>query len=554
MQTDLAKPWLAFHKKLGIETPEFEDRPLGSYVEEHAREKSDAPALAYFDRVLSNSDVNQAANQLANAFIALGLKRGDVIGLHMPNIPQYLISVIAISKIGAIGTGLSPLLAPPELAHQIEDGQVKMVISLSDLAGALAKMPEIPASLKTVIVTGPMDFLTRAPFDCPEIKGVEVLTYLGTTDGADDTFEQVEVHWNDTFMIQYTGGTTGKPKGAMLSHRNVMHNTAQTSSINEWEDGAETVLSAFPMFHIAGLSNAVSSGRHGSLLVLIPNPRDTDFICKQIEAFPPTIMAGVPAIYDMMIANPNFAKADFTQLKTVLTGAAPLTRTSYDALSAIIGDGKISDVFGMTETSPCYTGNPPKRYKLGSVGFPMPGVTVRIRDIETGTRDMPVGEPGEIACSGPQVMKGYLNLPKESAHALREIDGERYMFSGDVGYMDEDGYIFLCDRAKDMLNVGGFKVFSVEVEEKLCSLPEVSVCAIVGAADTSRPGNDIVHLYVELSSKHTQDSPDDVRDKIIQFCRETMAPYKVPKHIHFIDSIPLTVVGKIDKKALRQPS
>ena len=182
----------------------------------------------------------------------------------------------------------------------------------------------------------------------------------------------------------------------------------------------------------------------------------------------------------------------------------------------------------------------------------MPQVTVRIRDIETGEKDMPIGEPGEIVCSGPQVMKGYLNLPEQTDHALRYIDGEQYMFSGDVGYMDEDGYIFLCDRAKDMLIVGGYKVFSVEVEDKLCSLPEVAVCAVVGTKDKERPGNDIVHLFVELSPRHQNDSLQATTEEIIQFCRETMAPYKVPKHVHFIDSIPLTPVGKIDKKALRQ--
>ena len=416
----------------------------------------------------------------------------------------------------------------------------------------MEEMPETPESLKTVIVTGSADFLTRAPFDCPNIKGVEILPYLGLTDPADDSFQQVGVDWNDTFMIQYTGGTTGKPKGAMLSHRNVMHNAAQTTSINEWEEARETIISAFPMFHIAGLSNALSSARYGGLLVLVPNPRDTDFICQQIETFPPTILAGVPALYDMMTANPKFRQLDFSKLKTALTGAAPLTCTSYTALSAIIGEGKISDVFGMTETSPCYTGHPPKRYKIGSVGVPMPQVTVRIRDIETGEKDMPIGEPGEIVCSGPQVMKGYLNLPEQTDHALRYIDGEQYMFSGDVGYMDEDGYIFLCDRAKDMLIVGGYKVFSVEVEDKLCSLPEVAVCAVVGTKDKERPGNDIVHLFVELSPRHQNDSLQATTEEIIQFCRETMAPYKVPKHVHFIDSIPLTPVGKIDKKALRQ--
>jgi long-chain acyl-CoA synthetase len=252
-----------------------------------------------------------------------------------------------------------------------------------------------------------------------------------------------------------------------------------------------------------------------------------------------------------MIANPAFSALDFSKLRLAVSGAAPLTRGSYDALSAVIGEHKISDAFGMTETAPCYTANPPRRYKLGSIGFPVPNAKVRIVDVETGKQDMPCGEPGEIICTGPQVMKGYLSLPDESAKALREIDGERWMFSGDVGYMDEEGYIFLCDRAKDMLIVGGFKVFSVEVEDKLSAMPEIAVCAIIGSEDKARAGNDIVNLYVELSASYKNADHDFVKDKIVTFCHDSMAAYKAPKHIHFIDAIPLTPVGKIDKKALR---
>jgi len=358
------------------------------------------------------------------------------------------------------------------------------------------------------------------------VKNATSLSYLDAISDASDDFSQVDVHWNDTYMIQYTGGTTGRPKGAMLSHRNIMYNTAQTSAMNPFTVGEEVLLSAFPMFHIAGLSIALNFGRHGGMMILVPNPRDTDFICAQLEKFPPTVIAAVPALYDMMVANPKFAGIDFSKLKAALTGAAPLTKSSYKALSDIIGEGKVTDIFGMTETGPCYTTNPPEFYKLGSVGIPLPKVDVRIRDVETGMKDMPLGEAGEIACSGPQVMKGYLDLPEESARALREIDGQPYMFSGDVGYMDKDGFIFLCDRAKDMLNVGGYKVFSVEVEDKLCGLDEIAACAVIGTADEARPGNDIVNLYVELSQAYKSDNEEALRDKIRGFCRETMAPYK----------------------------
>ncbi len=544
-------PWLDHYKAVGINVPEFEDRPFGSFIEDHAQNSGDAAAMWYVARPISYAELNAQTNRLANALTELGIGRGDVVGIHMPNIPQYVIALGAISKLGASGSGLSPLLAPPEVAYQIQDAGIKAVITLSDLSGALAAMPETPACLETVIVTGAADSLAPAAFDLPTVKGADVKPYLALIEFASNIFKQVEVGPHDTFMIQYTGGTTGKPKGAMLSHRNIIYNTAQTMAVNPFKPGQETLLSAFPMFHIAGLSNAIASVRFGGMMILIPNPRDTDFICAQLEKHPATVLAAVPALLDMMAANPQFAKLDFSALKVVLTGAAPLTRASYNALSAIIGENKISDIFGMTETGPCYTSNPPKRYKLGSVGIPLPKALVRIRDVDTGTKDMPFDEPGEIVCTGPQVMKGYLNLPKESAIALREIDGKRYMFSGDVGYMDEDGYIFLCDRAKDMLIVGGYKVFSVEVEDKLSALPEIAACAVIGAKDEARPGNDIVNLYVELSPDYKDDDHDAIREKITAYCRENMAAYKVPKQIHFIDAIPLTPVGKIDKKALR---
>jgi len=544
-------PWLAHYKSLGIINPTFEDRPFGSFIEEHARIQPEAIAIWYVTRGISCSEYNKQANRLANALTAMGISKGDVVGIHLPNIPQYPIMLAAISKIGAIGSGISPLLAPPEVAYQIQDAGIKIIITLSELALVLATMPETPNCLKYTIVTGAADLLAATDFAIPIIKDCEVLPYLDLTQSASDEYMQTDVHWNDTFMIQYTGGTTGKPKGAMLSQRNVMHNTAQAMAVNPFKESQETLLSAFPMFHIAGLANAIASAIYGGKMILVPNPRDTDFICDQLQKNPANVIVGVPALYDMMIANPAFATLDFSKLRVAVSGAAPLTRGSYDALSAIIGGNKISDAFGMTETAPCYTTNPPKRYKLGSIGFPLPNAKVRIRDVETGEHDMPFGEPGEIICSGPQVMKGYLNLPEESAKALREIDGERWMFSGDVGYMDEEGYIFLCDRAKDMLIVGGFKVFSVEVEDKLSAIPEIAACAVIGSEDKARPGNDIVNLYVELSANHKNTKQNLLKNKILTFCQKSMAAYKVPKNIYFIDTIPLTPVGKIDKKALR---
>jgi long-chain acyl-CoA synthetase len=254
----------------------------------------------------------------------------------------------------------------------------------------------------------------------------------------------------------------------------------------------------------------------------------------------------------MLIACPDITGVDFSSLKIAHSGAAPLAGEDRRKIEAVIGENKMSDMFGMTETGPVHVCNPPMRAQPTSVGIPVPGADTRIVDLETGTKEMPVGEPGEIITSGPQVMKGYLNLPEESAKAMRQWRGKTWMYTGDVGYMDKEGYIYLCDRAKDMLIVSGYKVFSVEVEDKLQTLDCIANSAVIGTADEKRPGNDIVNLYVELTPEANKLEPEAVTAKILAFCRENMAPYKIPKLIHIIDHIPLTAVGKLDKKALRE--
>ena len=549
--------WQPIHDRLGITVPDFDDRTLAQHIADHARTMPDAPALQYFSRTFSFADYDRLASRLAHGLSEAGVGPGDVVGLHMPNIPQYPIALAAISRMGAVGSGVSPLLAPPEIAHQVEDAGISVLLSLADLMPALEAMPEVPKGLKRVVVCGARDVLDNPGIALPDIPGVDVVRFTDVIDGQPDEMEQVAVEPTDAFMIQYTGGTTGRPKGAMLSHRSLMHNPVQVQTGDPaLTPGEEVYTSAFPMFHVAGLTFIIGAAIHGAHMMLIPNPRDVDNFMDLMAAYPPTVLAAVPALYDMLMASPRIKDIDFSRLKVAKTGAAPMTETTRANFDEKIGANKLADVFGMTETGPCYTFHPLEAFRRGSVGLPIPGADVRIMDVETGTREMPAGEPGEIASTGPQTMMGYLNLPGESAHALREMprsDGKmaRWMYSGDVGYMDEDGYIFLCDRAKDMLVVGGFKVFSVEVEDKLKSLPMVAESAVIGTPDEARPGNDIVNLFVELSPGFRDRDEDELRAELLEFMRTNMAPYKVPRHVHFIDAIPLTPVGKIDKKALR---
>ncbi|GHB00652.1 long-chain-fatty-acid--CoA ligase [Algimonas arctica] len=549
--TDHKKPWLKLHEELGVVVPEFDGLPLGAHIERHAIARPDAPAFRYFSRTLSYAELNAEANRLANALQANGIGAGDTVGFHMPNVPQYVVGIIAVSKLGARGSGVSPLLAPPELVHQIEDAGISVLMTLSDFAPAIAAMARTPEGLRHIISVGAGDFLGAPDITSVDRPGVQAHTYQTLVEGQSDDFSQVDIQSDNTFMIQYTGGTTGKPKGAEISHKTLLLNPIQVAAMDPPNQlYVEKYASAFPFFHVAGLSFIVGALTFGAQSLLLPNPRDIDHFVAQLKAVPPTRLGAVPALYDMLLAHPEFADVDFSGLQTAKSGAAPLTRTTYDALAAVIGAGKFADVFGMTETGPCYINHPIAHYKIGSVGIPMPGADVRIMDVETGTKEMPLGEVGEIVTSGPQLMTGYLGLPDESARALREIDGVRHMYSGDVGYMDEDGYIYLCDRAKDMLVVGGFKVFSVEIEDKLKALPDVAESAIVGAPDAKRPGNDIVHLFVQRSAVSTG-SDAETEGRLRAWIRANMAPYKVPKHIHFLDEIPLTPVGKIDKKKMR---
>ena len=545
-------PWQSVYDELGIEAPSLDDRTLGSWVEEHGKSLADNTALQYVDREISYRELDEMSNQLANALSSLGISKGDVVGIHMPNIPQYPIALVAISKLGCAGSGVSPLLMPGEIVHQIEDAGITALISFDALANsALTQLPSIPACLNNVIVAGAADYLAPTEVAIPDINGVSCISYLTLVEGESKEFEAESVHWNDTWMIQYTGGTTGAPKGAEISVRNIVYNVLQTSAYSPWEIGKEVLATAFPMFHVAGLGITVSAIRHGARMLLIPDPRDIEFFCKQMTRFPPTRLAAVPTLYQMLLDHPLFGDIDFSNLKVAITGAAPLTATDRERIEAVIGANTLSDLFGMTETGPVHVGSPHKRSKAGSIGIPVPGADTRIVDLETGTEEMPFGEAGEIITSGPHVMKGYLNLPEESAKAMREWRGKTWMYTGDVGYMDDEGYIFLCDRAKDMLIVGGFKVFSVEVEDKLKGLDFIAESAVVGTADEKRPGNDIVNLYVELKPEATGRDVEQISKEIQEYCRANMAAYKVPKVIRVIDEIPLTPVGKIDKKVLR---
>ncbi|MGD9301842.1 MAG: AMP-binding protein [Desulfobacterales bacterium] len=547
--------------------PEEYETTFVKMIKDTFKKVPDKTALGYLGVDITFSQVDQYANQFANMLRSNGFVKGDVVGINLPNIPEYVISLIGALRAGCAISGVSPLLSAEQIKYQLTDlgstGKKVALVTLDAIfAGHIVKIADDMPQLKLVAATSVAGFL-------PKIKQVlgkllkkvpsgKLSPLAGKTvlDFHKDVLKlaspaplDIEVAPDDIGWIQYTGGTTGPPKGAMLSHRNATHNMLSINKWLGWEWGNGVLLSGFPMFHIAGLTVAESAIFFGWTQVLIPNPRDTEHICKEIEKYKPTNMANVPSLYQMLMADPKFKQLDHSTLGTCISAAAPFPRESQAELERIIGEGKLLELYGMTETSPVATMNPSKgKKKLGTVGMPILNVECKLTEPATGD-EVPVGEPGEICIKGPLVMQGYYNKPEETAHA---IDKDGYMHTGDVAIMDEDGYLTIVDRTKDMIIVGGFKVFSSKVEDALSKHPAIGLLALIGVENPERPGSEIVKAYIQLDPAFDFDGDQDtLKQDIIAFAKEKVAPYEAPKIIEIIEEMPLTAVGKIDKKVLR---
>jgi long-chain acyl-CoA synthetase len=551
-----SQPWLTTYEKLGEDwqnLPDVPEKTISDYIRDFGQSYADRPALVYFGTTTSYSELDHLVDKLAHVLQGAGCTKGDVLAIQLPNTPQYVIGLVAAARIGMKVTSVSPLLTPPEVIHQCNDANVKALLTLDGIFSATSALLEdkIP-SLKLVLVSGATELLPGMPdaqLASDTLGSASVVGLNAALSQAEQSPVNVAVAFDDVLYLQYTGGTTGKPKGAQLSSRNLLTNNIQADVFYGYRVGKETVASAFPLFHIGGAAVLLNALRTASTFLLIADPRNIEQFCGEMKAFPPTVIANVPALFQMLVNSELFRNLDFSQLRIAVSGAAPFSVEEIKRLEEVIGTGKFCEVYGMTETSPVQTLNPANAFKPGCVGIPLPGTDLRIVDGETG-EDAPLGTPGEVVVSGPQVMAGYLAMPEATKDSLREHEGQLWMHTGDIGFLDDDGYLKICDRSKDMLIVGGYKVFSVELESKLQALPFVEMSAVVGRPDEKRPGNDVVQLYVQRNDAEPLDD-DKQKAAITEFCRANMAAYKVPKEIFFVDAIPLTSVGKIDKKALR---
>ncbi len=549
------------------------EKPLYSVIDDSASKYPDQVYTIFNDATRTFAQVKGTADRIAHFLAVRGIQKGDRVAIFLPNLPHYPAIFFGILKAGAVCVTCNPLYTANELNYQLKDAGAKAVFCMDHPQFYPTTVEAIKGSdVQTVVICGVKSYL-------PPIKAL-IGGLLGKIPKAGNYqpghlfFEDVvanarprppEVDINptqDLALIIYTGGTTGVPKGAALVHTNF---TSNLMALDEWgrfvhgagekaekmrNGGFHTVLGVLPWYHVFGMTVAMLHACYtGSALVCVPDPRagNPPFteVLKAVQKYRPTIMPAVPTIFVAFTNHALLDKFDLSSLIGCFSGGAPLPpevcKQFEDKTGAIIFEG-----YGLSETSPVASANPTSKEgrKIGSIGFPVSGTDIKILDIETATKELPRGEDGEIAICGPQVMKGYWNRPKETENVFREINGKRYFLTGDIGHIDEDGYILVTDRKKDLILVGGFNVYPREVEDILFQHPKVELAAVIGAPDEK--SGEAVKAFIQLKPGETA-----TKEEIFEFSKESMAGYKRPRQVEFRESLPVSNVGKILRRVLR---
>lgn len=552
----MERPWLKFYDKGVRPNLEYPPVPMHYFLEQSVAKYPNNPVTIFgngskLDATMTYRQLDEQVNRLANALAQMGVKKGDRVAIYLPNCPQFVISYYAILKLGAIVAPNNPLYVARELEFQVNDSGAETIICLSRFYPNVQKI-RANTKLRNVIVTNIKEYfspLLKLLFTVAKEKkeGHHV-----TLDPGDHWFQDVlargaptkpnvEVRPEDTAVLLYTGGTTGVPKAAEITHRNIVANAIQC---REWlpglQEGKEVTLTALPLYHSYAMTTCMNFAIYtGGAMVLIPNPRELVSVLKAIDLHKPTLFPGVPTLYNAINNFPDLAKYNVKSIKVCISGAAGLPVEVQKKFQELTG-ARLVEGYGLSEASPVVTANPVYGdNRIGTIGIPWPDTDVKIMDLETGTKEMPVGEPGELVTRGPQVMKGYWNRPDETAKTLR--DG--WLYTGDIAKMDADGYIQIVDRKKDMIIVSGFNVYPRDVEEVLYQHPKVLEAVVAGIPDPK--SGERVKAYIVLKPGQTATA-----EEIMAYCRENLTGYKRPAEIEFRDSLPKTTVGKILRRQL----
>lgn len=554
----MEKIWLkSYPPSVPAEIDYTQYRSLVHLLEEAFRKYASRNAYVCMDKYLTYAEIDSLSRRLGAWLQSKGLKKGARVALMMPNVLQYPVALAAVLRAGYTVVNVNPLYTARELEHQLNDSGAEAIIILENFATTLeqvigktkvkhvvvASMGELLGGLKGMIV----NFVVRnvkkmvPAFTLPNaIRFKQALA-----EGGGMTLKPVDLGHDDVAFLQYTGGTTGVSKGATLTHRNIIANVLQNEAwaqpILEKEPKVESlnIVCALPLYHIFALTACCLFGtRMGAMNILIPNPRDIPGFIKELSKYKINMLPAVNTLYNGLVNHPDFAKLDFSGLKVCNGGGMAVQKAVNDKWLKVTGR-PILEGYGLSETSPVVTANPPNVEEFsGSIGLPIPSTEVAILD-DTG-KPLPIGQTGEIAIRGPQVMTGYWNRPDETAKVMTP-DG--FFKSGDIGVMDDRGFIRIVDRKKDMILVSGFNVYPNEIEGVVAAHPGVLECACVGVPDSN--SGEAVKLFV------VRKDPSLTADQLMNYCKEQFTGYKRPKYIEFRDDLPKTNVGKILRRELR---
>ena len=524
-----------------IDLPEV---PVYQALFDQAARHPERTALIFMGKRISYRELVGMIDRFAAALQKrYGIRKGDRVGIILPNSPQNVIATVACQRIGAIPVQFNPLYVSREIAYQVRDSGSRVMITLDLFWQKVREAGGAEAYIWTGVqdfLNFPLNYLYRLKAKPPRIPASDAVHFVDLLQESPDGLQIPAVQpEEDLAVLLYTGGTTGVSKGVMLTHFNITSNIAQ---IREWlsldESRHHTVLCVLPMFHSYGFTAAVNMGlAHGCTLILVPR-FDAGDLLKTIAKYRPTLFPGVPTMYIGLLNHPDMAKYDLSSIELCVTGAAAMPVDLLQKFEQVTG-ATIMEGYGLTESSPVTHANPRVGRRVpGSVGLPYPGTDVRIVDLETGA-DLPPGGEGEVVIKGPQVMKGYWNRPEETAATLK--DG--WLHTGDIGRLDEDGYLYIVDRKKDMIIAGGFNIYPREIDEVLYQHPAVLEACAVGVPDAYR--GETVKAFVVLKP-----GAQATEQEILDFCRERLAAYKRPRSVEFLPELPKSTVGKVLRRVL----
>ncbi|MGA3192070.1 MAG: long-chain fatty acid--CoA ligase [Candidatus Bathyarchaeia archaeon] len=553
-QEPAEKPWFKFWPEGVRKHIDFPEIPLHGLLEEAAEKFPEHTAIVYFNKFMTYRDLKQFSDRFATALNGLGVKKGDKVAIFLPNIPQFIISYYGIIEIGAIETAISPLYKEREVEHQLNDSEAETVVVLDALYPILEKVLA-STKVKRVIVTSLKEYMPAATAFLGSLlkkipshrveRGPNIYFFQELLSKYEANPPKVDINpKEDIAALQYTGGTTGIAKGAMLTHMNLVSNAVCCA---EWLRGTrsgETFLTALPLFHIYGMTTGMNTPIYlaGEMVMLLRPDMVSTF--QAIQRHKVTVFCGAPTMYSMLLAHPDFEKYDLRSVRFCISGSAPLApevqKNWMEATGGVLVEG-----YGLTESSPVTHCNPldrsMKTVKVGSIGLPWPDTDAKVMDMETGEKELTTGETGEVVVKGPQVMKGYWKMAEETAAVLRN----GWLYTGDIGKMDEDGYFYITDRKKDLIKYKGYSVYPREVEDVIYEHPAVKLCAVVGKFDPV--AGEIPKAFVVLKEGKTATA-----EEIKEFVNSKVAPYKAVREVEFRTELPMTLVGKVLRRVLQE--